>query len=254
MDAPMKTRATATTASSAVTNAGFSLDLPAELVLRIAEAKCTSRVLISISCTCTSWRDIIAKESESLWRMAALARFPLVFAIATLSYTTKQWNEIYQLQLRSEKVQLSPLPLDPSDFIVSYTITSDGKVVFDETIAIPVEQGPKLTTAGAWTLDTVPQWIKDAREKEWMDITHVLSVWISRDMKTVQLFSDIECFDGDENTSFFAQERLPQSSLLVQIDWSEDDGSLIFTLEDAYDNQLEIDILLRAFDSLLAAI
>ena len=83
-------------------------ELPAEIIVRIVTMpNCSAPKIIAMSSTCQGWHAALHDESELLWRIAALGRFPRLAAIVAAVPTTEPWLEIYKIQYRSEQNALS---------------------------------------------------------------------------------------------------------------------------------------------------
>ena len=185
-------------------------DLPAELVVQVAKASSTAPLLTTIGGLCHSWRGAIMADAvgEALWRAATLARFPRVAAIfAAKSGGTPPWLEVYKLQLRSEQLVVEESSQqdehDPSDFVISYQFSFQDQVLFEETHVLPSwheqEDEKCIASTAIWTRETLPQWLHEVIEASWTDAQPELSIWITRDWKTVQICESkapMKCGDG----------------------------------------------------------
>ena len=185
-------------------------DLPAELVVQVAKASSTAPLLTTIGGLCHSWRGAIMADAvgEALWRAATVARFPRVAAIfAAKSGGTPPWLEVYKLQLRSEQLVVEESSQhdehDPSDFVISYELKFQDQVLFEETHVLPSwheqEDEKCIASTAIWTRETLPQWLHEVIEASWTDAQPELSIWITRDWKTVQICESkapMKCGDG----------------------------------------------------------
>jgi len=238
-------------------------DLPAELVVHMAKSSCTAPLLTTISALCHSWRAAIAPEGEVLWQMATIARFPRVKAILAAAPSALSWLEIYQLQLRSEKHVAAPEPSDPdpSDFVVSFELTLKGEVVLGETDVLPDEQAndDALCTKELWTEETAPKWIQDGWDEEWAEREKpTLSLWITRDVKTIQIYDEETCFDGEANEKIYYPNKDLALGVLLQVDFCEQTGRLLCWHKERTgpndDEQSMRSMTLRALASMFRAI
>ena len=172
-------------------------DLPAELVVQVAKASSTAPFLTTISGLCHSWRAAIVADAAgvALWRAATVARFPRVAAIfAAKSGGTLSWLEVYKLQLRSEQRVIYSSQQDEhntSDFVISYELNFQDQVLFEETHVLPSwheqEDEKCIASSAIWTGETLPQWLHEMIETSWTDAQPRLSIWITRDWKTIPI-------------------------------------------------------------------
>ena len=191
-----------------------------------------------------------------------MVRFPHVAVIMAAAPSTLPWVEIYKLQLRSEKKVTAKAPeLKPSDFVISFEITFKGKVVIEEAHALPDEQihHDRLCTKELWSEETAPEWLKDAWENDyegWQGDTASLSVWLTRDWKTIQITNKAHVGDGDYKSTYFDHQelRVEFQDMGVQVDLCEANGSLEVWFDTASRNDLKMAEGLRVLASMLAAI
>ena len=194
-----------------------------------------------------------------------MVRFPHVAVIMAAAPSTLPWVEIYKLQLRSEKKVTAKAPeLKPSDFVISFEITFKGTVVVQETHTLPDEQDDRFCTKELWTVETAPKWIKDAWEsnyEEWdPPYLPTLSIWITRNFKTIQLYDEAEISDGTGTICFFERQTQPSAveyrGMNLHVAFYEESGRLVLTgleMTRREDELSRIDIL-RVLASMLAAI
>jgi hypothetical protein len=190
-----------TTAEDEETPASYDA-LPAELVVSVVLHICTGRGLVAMGRTCQAWRNAITAEHEQLWRAVTLREFPRAAAILRVKPSAKPWDEIYRLQcgLRPQ--------CKAEDFVISFELSKwhpDGNIVLAEGAAtlLPGEDddsGP-LSTAAMWAPGAAPtllsatwgsdpddpQWT-DERIELWNEPRPKLSIWVTRDMQTMQLY------------------------------------------------------------------
>ena len=255
-----------------------TVTLPSELVLRIAEAYCTPDGLLTISAVSHGWYSALMMSWDRLWRQAATARFPRVTALAAAEGTAKSWREIYRCQLacdatnyheRREPADGSPQP-KASDFVLTFTLTAPvtDRVMIDETHRLPDPGvGSALASAKLW--ESTPGWLTEWWEggmnrDEWEDQGEQprLSLWISRGMKTAQIFEDVRLkdFDNESRTLSFGPGFLDNGYYrchagFVSVEFQLD-GRLGFRFSSLDNRQLRTDddSILRGFDTLLSNI
>ena len=238
-------------------------DLPAELVVQVAKASSTALFLTTISGLCHSWRAAIVAD-VGLWRAATVARFPKVAAIfAAKSGGTLPWLEVYKLQLRSEQLVIEPSSQqdehDASDFVISYELSFQDQVLFEETHVLPSwdeqEDEKCIASRAIWTRETLPQWLHEMNETSWTDAEPKLSIWITRDWKTVQICkSEVPISDQDGVWSF-ATIELNLGVVDMEVKFFEETGELRlrFQPDEQHDPDANLQIVhgLRAFQAML---
>lgn len=243
------------------------LDLSPELVVHVAQARCTSRTIIAMSCVCTGWRDAILRECDALWQKAAAVRFPRAAAIAAASASAKPWREIYMLQLRSEKHASTAWShgdeeLMPSDFVLSYELRLDGKVVLEDTHLLPDDgdsHNDSFCTRCLWDESGPPAWVQDVMNGRGDFANPTLSVWVSRDMKTARicegLTNSTNGDSGEDGIVWFDQVPLLDGLAYFQPDFIGPNGQLQIWYDpegsQGSDGQAH---LLRAFQLLLTRV
>ena len=244
-------------------------DLPAELVVQVAKASSTAPLLTTIGGLCHSWRGAIMADAvgEALWRAATVARFPRVAAIfAAKSGGTPPWLEVYKLQLRSEQLVIyngQQDEHDPSDFVISYELKFQDQVLFEETHVLPSwheqEDEKCIASTAIWTRETLPQWLHEmieSSEASWTDAQPELSIWITRDWKTVQICESkapMKCGDGVWN---FDRIDLNLGVVDMEVKFFEETGELRLRFrpdERGWDSDADLQIVhgLRAFQAIL---
>ena len=235
--------------------------LPPEIVVGIANAGQGARTIISMSGTCQSWLAAISAEHAQLWRAACCARFPRAAAIAAAEACTLPWNEIYHLQLRSEKRSLSKTAaVKPSDFVVSFEVEHDGGQTMSNSFKLCDDHvlggdlgGDRLWTPESWTKETAPKWVKDGWADEYAHWRPRLSLWVSRGMKTLQLYDNADCTDGDKTTSYFETCHFCGRHS-IQVDLEEETGQLTFYFDSSDPAGESVGSFLNAVSLELAAV
>ena len=156
-----------------------------------------------------------------------------------------------------------------SDFVLSFILKApmSGEVVVDETHRLPdLEVGSALASATLW--ESPPAWLTawwegglSRAEEEYSEAPN-LSLWISRGMKTAQLYQDsrLEGRNNNDRALDFGLGRLVRG--YYGPDWGFlhvsflFDGRLEFTFSsmDNRESRRDNDSILRAFDKTLNSI
>ena len=236
-------------------------DLPAELVVQVAKASSTALFLTTISGLCHSWRAAIVAD-VGLWRAATVARFPKVAAIfAAKSGGTLPWLEVYKLQLRSEQLVIEPSSQqdehDASDFVISYELSFQDQVLFEETHVLPSwheqEDEKCIASTAIWTSETLPQWLHEMIEASWTDAQPRLSIWITRDWKTAHICKSKAPMDWGDGVWSFDTIDLNPGAVDMEVKFFEETGELRlrFRPDEGGGDPLQIVHGLRAFQAIL---
>ena len=241
-------------------------DLPAELVVQVAKASSTAPFLTTISGLCHSWRAAIVADAagERLWRAATVARFPKVAAIfAAKSGGTLPWLEVYKLQLRSEQLVIEPSSQqdehDTSDFVISYELSFQDQVLFEETHVLPSwhkqEDEKCIASSAIWTGETLPQWLHEMIETSWTDAQPRLSIWITRDWKTIPICESEVLVSAQDGVWSFDTIEVNLGVVHMEVEFFEETGELRlrFQPDEQHDPDANLQIVhgLRAFQAML---
>lgn len=257
--------------------------LPAELVCAVAAALCTAPGLVAMLRTCCTWRLAVSSQGAPLWRLVTLRRFPRVAAIMRVKPSDLSWPEIYRLQLLS----LKPKPeLRAEDFVLSFELRKDDRLLAEGSAPL---LPPNIADEALQILSCAPLWDKESAPKVLRDnwesapsssplFSHgpkvTLSVWVTRDMRTVQLCTqreregreliDSASYDhqGHHTRGYYEPEDLPRlagpsdATTRLQPDFDEATGQvcLYCSVEEDDDEQQSTSIyLLEYLEALLPA-
>lgn len=260
--------------------------LPAELVCAVAAALCTAPGLVAMLRTCRTWRLAVSSQGAPLWRLVTLQRFPRVAAIMRVKPSDLSWPEIYRLQLLS----LKPKPeLRAEDFVLSFELRKGDRLLAEGSSPllppnIADEALQILSCAPLWDKETAPKVLRDNWESARGApsssplFSHgpkvTLSVWVTRDMRTVQLCTqreregreliDSASYDhqGHHTRGYYEPEDLPRlagpsdATTRLQPDFDEATGQvcLYCSVEEDDDEQSTTSIyLLDYLEALLPA-
>ena len=220
-------------------------ELPADVLMSSAVVLRTAAGRAAMISTCKAWRDVLA-DSDELWRVIALHRFPRLHGILQSLGVHSPWVELYREQLRAERAAVSPEPGPTlADFVLSIELYSS------ETGAVSASWTGKLSELGdecdvrLWDESAAsrPKWAPtpsdlerdawwDAHREAWWDawgseietvrVRMHLSRWSRKRVHTVQICDiEFEDFEDDELVWHGAA-----ASLRTQ-DHGEDEGSFV---------------------------
>ena len=84
-------------------------DLPAEMIVAIVRASKHGATLVRLRQVCKAWRRAIDAESASLWREAALERFPRIREfVAAANLRAPCYRSMYRAQIEAESAICLP--------------------------------------------------------------------------------------------------------------------------------------------------
>ena len=129
-----------------------------------------------------------------LWRLVTLDRFPRVEGILKVKPTTKTWREIYRLQRCTVR---RPKP-KVEDFVLSFELKKGERMLAEGAgqLVSPPEDATNLTSAPLWEPEDAPKVLRDdwhwelgpRAEVSLWTTEPVLSIWVTRDLRTVPLY------------------------------------------------------------------
>ena len=112
------------TAAEQATPHGAPLpELPSELVVSIVRAGKDGVFLVKMLRVCKAWRRAITAESASLWREAALARYPRLHAVLAVSPQPPCFRSLYRSQLTADLSSYADVNQSPS--LDAYMLTAE---------------------------------------------------------------------------------------------------------------------------------
>ena len=158
-------------------------------------------------------------------------RFPRVEGILKVKPTTKTWREIYPSQRCTVR---RPKP-KAEDFVLSFELKKGERMLAEGAgqLVSPPEDATNLTSAPLWEPEDAPKVLRDdwhwelgpRAEVSLWTTEPVLSIRVTRDLRTVPLYVEVGCEAGREGVTgkitrgMYEPQEPPEINPLGKCDW-----------------------------------